>query len=819
MSRELPSGTVTFLFTDVEGSTKLLHDLGAEAYAQALTEHRRVLRDAFARYGGIEVDTQGDAFFVAFEGATEAIAASKAVQAALTEGPMRVRMGLHAGRPHLTAEGYIGPDVHLGARVAAAGHGGQVLLTRATRDLLDSTIEVSDLGEHRVKDFAEPVWIFQLGSQRFPPLKTISNTNVPRPTSSFVGREREVEELTALLRDGARLVTLTGPGGSGKTRLAIEAAAELVPDFKAGVFWVGLAPLRDPALVTEAIAQTLGASDGLTEQIGERELLLLLDNLEQVTEAAPELADLVEACPNLRLLVTSRELLRVRGELEYPVPPLADQEAVALFCDRAQLQADETIAELCRRLDNLPLAVELAAARTSVLSPGQILQRLLLRLDLFKGGRDTDPRQQTLRAAIEWSYELLNQDEQRLFGRLSVFRGGCTLEAAEDVADAELDTLRSLVDKSLLRHTDERFWMLETISQYATERLEESGERAGVGRRHAKYFLALAEEAEPHLVRAVRDWLDRAERELDNFREALDDLEASGETQVVLRLAGALHEFWGMRGSFDEGRRTLDRALAADRRPTAARARALLAASNIAIGEGDAVDSARLAEDALSLFDRFGDRSGRARSLWLLGAALENQGRFEEALPIVEEAVRLFEQHEEEPYLTFARQLLASTCGLLGDADRAGAVRREALERARALGDDYLLAIALEGAARSEIEAARAAEALRLLTEAYRLYAKLGDQFRIAVAVASFARILAVEGRHAPAAVLLGTVAELFEEIGARPRWVERITDETFAEVREYLDEGQLRQARERGRKLSADAAVAHALRELEHDG
>jgi hypothetical protein len=405
--RELPVGTVTLLFTDIEGSTRLLHELG-DRYADALVEHRRVLRRAFAAHGGVEVDTQGDAFLVAFADAPSATAAAVAAQKALAGGPLRVRMGLHTGRPGRIEEGYVGEDVHLGARIAAAGHGGQIVLSRATADAVGGPL--ADLGEHRVKDFTEPVRLFQVGEESFPPLRTISNTNLPRPSSTFVGREREVADVVALVRDRARLVTLTGPGGSGKTRLAIEAAAELVGDFKAGVFWVGLATVRDPALVPEAVAQTLGARDGLAEHVGERQLLLLLDNLEQVVEAAPGLATLVETCPNLVLLVTSRELLRVRGEAEYQVLPLAEPDAVALFCARSGLAAGPAVEELCRRLDDMPLALELAAARTSVLSPEQILERLGERLDLFRGGRDADPRQATLRATIEWSYELLGPD-------------------------------------------------------------------------------------------------------------------------------------------------------------------------------------------------------------------------------------------------------------------------------------------------------------------------------------------------------------------------------------------------------------------------
>jgi predicted ATPase len=470
MSRALPAGTVTFLFTDVEGSTKLLDQVGEERYELLLADHRAALRQAFTRHGGVEVDTQGDAFFYAFTDAKDALASAVEGQAALTGGPIAVRMGLHSGEARRAAEGYVGREVHRAARIAAAGHGGQILVSGAAAELAGG--DFLDLGEHRLKDFAKSVPLFQVGTDLFPPLRTISNTNLPSPASRFVGRDKELGEVVALLRDGARLLTLTGPGGSGKTRLAVEAASELVPAFKAGVFWVGLAPLQDASLVPVAIAETLGAKDGLADHIEERELMLLLDNLEHVIDAAPELASLVERCPNLRLLVTSRALLRVRGEVEYAVPPLTLPEAAELFCERSKLPRTESVDELCRRLDNLPLAVELAAARTNVLAPPQILERLSKRLDLLRGGRDAETRQQTLRTTIEWSYDLLEPEEKTLFERLAVFRGGWTLEAAEQVCDADVDLLGSLVDKSLARRwSADRFGMLETIREFAAERL------------------------------------------------------------------------------------------------------------------------------------------------------------------------------------------------------------------------------------------------------------------------------------------------------------------------------------------------------------
>ena len=302
---ELPAGRVTLVFTDIEGSTRLLRELGAGAYGEALGEHRRLLRDAYERHGGVEVDTQGDAFFFAFPDAREAVASAEEGREALRSGPIQVRVGVHTGMPHLGPEGYVGHDVHLGARIGAAGHGGQVLLSEAARAAagIDNDA-LLDLGEHRLKDIDLPIRILQLGAERFPPLKTISNTNLPHPASSFIGRERETLEIVDLIRErGARLVTLTGPGGSGKTRLAIEVAAELLGDHKAGTFWVELAPIRDPALVTEEIGKTLGAQDGLAEHIRERQMLLVLDNLEQVIDAGRDLADLIEACPNLVIVV------------------------------------------------------------------------------------------------------------------------------------------------------------------------------------------------------------------------------------------------------------------------------------------------------------------------------------------------------------------------------------------------------------------------------------------------------------------------------------------------------------------------------------
>lgn len=541
---EQPAGTVTLVFTDIEGSTRLLRELGEQAFREALAEHRRIVRAAFEGQRGYEVDYEGDAFFYAFPTAGEAVAAVEQAMDGLAATPIRLRVGIHTGNPGLDPPKYVGLDVHLAARIMSAGHGGQVLLSAATAALVEESM--TELGEHRLKDFADPVPLFQLRDQRFPPLKTISNTNLPRPASSFIGREREVKEVVALLRDGARLLTLEGPGGSGKTRLAIEAAGELVGDFKGGVFWVGLAGLRQSSLVLPTIAQTLGAREDLTGYIEERQMLLLLDNFEQVIDAAPELSELVEACRNLTVLVTSRELLRVRGEVRYKVLPLADSDAVTLFCSRAQVGEEPTVAELCNRLDNLPLAVELAAARANALSPAQMLERVGERLDLFQGGRDVEQRQRTLRATIEWSYDLLTQDEQRLFRSLAVFAGGCTLDAAEQAAAAKLDILQSLVEKSLVRNSNDRFWMLETIREFGLEQLDSTQSGAEAREQYADYYVAWAANAGKRgqaTIDGAAGVFHEIDRELANIRSAMHWRRVGGEQRRLLEVVEVLDDY------------------------------------------------------------------------------------------------------------------------------------------------------------------------------------------------------------------------------------------------------------------------------------
>jgi predicted ATPase/class 3 adenylate cyclase len=825
---DLPAGTVTLVFTDIEGSTKLLHELGAKAYSEALAEHRRLLREAYQRHGGVEVDTQGDAFFFAFRDASEAVAAAEEGREALRYGRIHVRVGIHTGTPHLGPEGYVGQDVHLGARIGAAGHGRQVLLSQATRAaarLADDALH--DLGEHRLKDFERPVPIFQLGAERFPPLKTISNTNLPRPASSFVGRERETEDIVRLIRgDGARLVTLTGPGGSGKTRLSIEAAAELVGDHKAGTFWVELAPVRDPALLTDEIGKTVGASDGLADHIGEREMLLVLDNLEQVINVGPTLADLVESCPNVAVLATSRERLRVRGEVEYEVRPLAESDAVDLFVARAGLAApDDAVRKLCHALDEMPLAIELAAARAKVLGPEQILERLSQRLDLFTGGRDADPRQRTLRSTIEWSHDLLGPGEQRLFARLAVFAGGATLEAAEAVADADLDTLGSLVEKSLLRRTDDRFWMYETIREFALERLGATGEAADLRRRHADHYLELAETAEPHLRREDDDWIDRLQAELDNVRAALDHFEVTEQHALQLRLCASFWWVWSLRGPQKEGLRRLQAPLVADRRPTMARANALTGASDLAWDAGDYAASHSLGEEALALHRALGNDWGVAYEQLGLGLALAIEDRFAEAKPLFEESVRGFRELGDEHWEMQASRRLAWSYEELGDLPRARRIHEENVRRARDQGDEFIEARSLSVLGTYHLEEGRVEPAIPLLAEAHRLHqgrTAIPDRYQDVILLCRFARALVLRGEAAATIRLLSCAEAGFEELeineGKAEGWIVRMNERTQELIGSTIDEATAATAAEEGRKLTVDEAVTLALTVLRSD-
>lgn len=829
--RELPTGTVTFLFTDIEGSTRLLHELG-EAYAGALAEHRLLLRRACTSHGGREVDTQGDALFVAFARATDALAAAAEGQQALGAGPVRVRMGIHTGEPIVTEEGYVGLDVHRAARIAAAGHGGQILVSQSTRDLVGAR-DLRDLGEHRLKDLTQPERIYQLGVGDFPPLKSLNQTNLPVQPTLLVGRRRELDEILALLRDdGVRLLTLTGAGGSGKTRLALQAAAELVEDHPDGVWFVPLASVNDASLVLPAVATTLGAKDGLVEHLRGRRTLLLIDNFEQVVEAGPRLAELLRAAPQLAILATSRERLALAGEHEYVVPTLPLADAVALFTARARqlnptFEPVEQVSEICRRLEGVPLALELAAARVKVLTPEQILARLERRLDLLAGGaRDLPERQRTLRKTIEWSYDLLDGEQRLLFARLGVYAGSFDLVAAEDMSDADLDALQSLVDKSLLRHTEAgRFFMLEMIREYALERLEQTGESESIRRRHTEYFLSLAERAAAELKGPDQTaWLSRLDSEHDNFRAALSWLGEAGEAQLKLRLTIALARFWYVRGHFSEARKWLDEVLAAEEmlaasveQPAALRAQALTAASAVALIQGDYGEAIELSEQTLLLARAQQDLGRIANALSNLGAIVLAAGDSERAALLLEEAVTLSRELEEKPVAARAMNNLGDLALTVGDYAQAEALFEESLDLLRELGDTSNVARSLFNLGAAALRRGRYQDALSRFRESIALSRGIDDKEDLAWCLEGFAALAAAEGDAERAARLLGAAGVLLETIGGAFKPFERLLhDQTVAAAHTRLGTTTFEAIRVQGAALNLQQAVEFAVEAAE---
>jgi predicted ATPase/class 3 adenylate cyclase len=695
---ELPQGTVTLLFTDIEGSTRLLHELGPARYADALAEHRRIVREAAAAHGGVEIDTQGDAFFIAFPTPGGAAAAAEAAREGLAAGAIRVRMGLHTGTPTATEEGYVGEDVHRGARIAALAHGDQILVSPTTAALLGSE-PLRDLGPHRLKDFEGVVRIHQLGEREFPPLRTPGSVELPTPATPFLGREQELFDAVSLVYErDPRVLTIVGPGGTGKTRFSIELARLLGDDADGGTVFVPLAALRDAEFVLPAVADRLGASSpepaAIAARVGARRTHVVCDNLEHLLpDVARPLAELVAAVPALRLFATSREALRIQGEAELDLPPLVRDEAVALFCARAQavrpdVTATDAVVQLCERLDGLPLALELAAARTKLLAPEALLDRLADRLDALKGTRDAEERHATLRATIAWSYDLLDEDEQALFASLGVFRGGCTLETTEVVCDADLDTLASLLDKSLLRRRtgrlgEERYWMLETIREFALERLLKSGREEDLRRRHAERMLRIARDA--HLSAGdTEGHIELALAERDDLRAALDWAETN-DASFGLELAVELQNFWNVAGP-QEGHERIQRLL--DRAgdiPTELRARALRASGGAADLAGHDELAELLTLESLELYKQLGDEQGIAMLEHMLAVGAWRRQDWDRMRELTEHGLAL--ARDRVPFLEITGYWLSGQLAL-NDGDVEGAVdlTRRSAEMAHAAG-------------------------------------------------------------------------------------------------------------------------------------
>jgi predicted ATPase/class 3 adenylate cyclase len=816
--RDLPSGTVTFLFTDVEGSTRLLSRLGEEAYADALAGHRRVIREACAAEGGVEVDTQGDAFFFAFPSAPGALAAAEAFTDALAaEGPIRVRVGLHTGTPLLGEEGYIGHDVHRAARIAAAGHGGQVLVSSSTAALLD--VELADLGEHRLKDLTRAERLFQRGGEAFPPLRTLDATNLPVASGPLLGREDEVAELLGLLRDGRRLVTITGAGGSGKTRLALQVAAELVGAVADGVFWVGLSSLTEADLVSTEIAHAIGAPDDLAGFLRDRELVLLLDNFEHLLEAAPTVADLMATAASLRVLVTSRAPLRVSGETEFQLDPLKSGDAVALFVERGlavgrSVEPDATAEAICARLDDLPLAIELAAARLRLFGPEALLERLESTLPLLTGGsRDAPERQQTLRATIEWSYGLLDEPSRLLLGRLGVFAGGFPIEAAESVCDAGLEELSALVDMSLLKSmADDRLLMLETIREYALERLADSGEEDVIRGRHASEFARLAESAYERRFDAEAEWSARLERDHDDLRAALDWLEES-DPDAALELAAALGWFWFTRGYLVEGAARFDAALAASSAGGRTRARALAAAGPLVARIGRGEDGRRKLEEAVARWRELGDPSETAAALDALGWLLfYDDDDVAASLAAFEEELAIWLELGDEAGEIRARGGVCQGLVALGEVERAEQLSRELLERVQ--GDLRVQHFAIHYLADCALIRGDCDEAEGLYRESLRLALELGDVIETSIEVQGVAMTKAGRGEAPGALELAASVEALWRSLGVdlHVAFWDELLERYLGAARAALGPEESDAARGRGLGLPFDDAVALAL-------
>ena len=912
-----PTGTITFLFTDIEASTRLW-ERDAKAMQSALARHDAIVHRVIEEQEGYVFKTVGDAFCCSFSTAPDALSAALEAQWALVaeewgvEGGVRVRMALHTGAAEERDGDYLGPPLNRVARLLSAGHGGQVLFSRATqelvRDQLPPDVELWDLGERRLKDLFRPERVFQLVAaglpSEFPPLRTLGAgpNNLPLQPTPLVGREREVEEITERLRsEEARVLTLTGPGGTGKTRVALQAGADLLEEFEDGVFFVALSTITDPELVSSTIAGPLGVKESAEQSLvetlkgylGHKHLLLILDNFEQVREGAPVVGELVGTCPKLYILATSRIPLRLYGEREYPVPPLAvpdprvlppleiltQYEAVRLFVERAKAvkahfsvtnENAPAVAEICARLDGLPLAIELAAVRVRLLSPQALLTRLGNRLKLLKGGsRDLPSRQQTLRGTIDWSYELLGEGEKTLFGRLSVFAGGCTLEAIDEICSSggdidALDGAESLLEKSLLRREEgvggeSRFDMLETVHEYAREKLEESGKAEEIKRAHVEYFLALAEEAEPELKGPDQlEWLQGLEAEQDNMRANLGWALQRGETELVLRLGGALWWFWFVRGRYSEGRRWLEEGLAMDARGSlesramalagvgslayeqdeldraeeackegldllvheaAERSEAklylLITLGHVALSREDYSQATELLEESLALSRETGHGLGLAGSIMSLATVSYEQGDSQRATELFEESMDLFRERGDKVGLAWCLINLGLVVSSQGDLGRAAKLTEEGVALLRELGAGADTAIGLCNLGWMALLQNDFGKAAELYQECLVLAWEAGLDPVVLTTLEGYACVAGAQGEVQRAAQLWGAAQTLQEGKGI-PRdtdWLAE-ADVRISAVRAGLGEQAWEEAWRKGREMTLEEAVAYAKEE-----
>ena len=876
--RQLPTGTLTLLFTDIEGSTRLLQQLGS-SYAEMLREYRRLLRAAFQQWNGHEVDTQGDAFFVVFERAADAISAAVTAQRALQSAPwpdgaiVRVRMGIHTGELQSTEEGYVGLDVHHAARIMSAAHGAQVLLSQTTHDLAVSELpeEVSqrDLGEYRLKDIAGLTRLFQLNipglPTEFPPPSTPSLHrplhNIPSLSTSFVGREQEVSAICAQLRrTDMRLLTLIGTAGVGKTRLALQVATQLTDLFVNGICFVALEQFSDIDEVITAIAQALGVPQEkgislvaqLKETLRGQSILLVLDNFEQVLSARLAIADLLSSCPQLKVLVTSRVMLHLQAEQLFEVLPLplpapehlanlddlSHYASIALFVQRAQAVVPDfqltptnasAVAGICARLDGIPLAIELAAARARHFSPHILLAQLEKGLTVLHGkAQDVPARQKTLRGAIAWSYDLLELEEQRVFRRMAVFANGATLGAAEQVCteagaiDGNVsEILEELVDKSMVQQLERkngetRFWLLQTLREFGVECLSEAGERATTQSAHAKYFLTWVEQISPMLLGAEQaDWLDQLDREYENVKVALEWMLAgteleTGRAEQALRLCVALMGFWEIRGYTGEGLVFMERALVLgkDAAPSV-RAQALHYAGFLALMQDDNTRAEAFLRESQLLFRESGDKVGMANILRLQGNLAMTKNNYKVARRLLEEALNIYRSLRDMQRAAWTREALVQIAivqcnyskarSLLevnlaffqafgeqygsayplyhmalalflssGDCTKARDLAEESLAFFRAVGNRRLIAYVLILLAEILLVEREDDKARSMLEESLTIFKLMGERSGTAAALISLARVVASQGEHDATQTFYKQSWELLQAIGDR---------------------------------------------------
>ena len=869
----------TFVFTDIEGSSRLW-DEHPETMALALARHDTLLNDIFATHGGEVFKTMGDSVLVAFADRAPALLAVIQAQRALlveeweTPAPIRVRAALHRGPAERRNGDYFGPTLNRTARLLSAGHGGQTLLSRSAHEEMPvpEGVAFRDLGERRLRDLARPERIFQLLAPGlpadFPPLRSLEvlPNNLPAQLTSFVGRERELAEVKRLLGQ-ARLVTLTGPGGTGKTRLSLQVAAEVLESYADGAWLVELATLSDPDLVAATVAAALGvredaeraAGDSLVDFLRAKHLLLVLDNCEHLVAACARLTErLLRCAPALRVLASSREALAIPGETTFAVPSLSmpefhgkqptgpdlaarigEFEAVRLFVERASAlqpafaltdQNALTIARICSRLDGIPLALELAAARTKMLAPDQILRRLDDRFRLLtSGGRTALPRQQTLTATIDWSYELLSENERALLRRLCAFGRGRTLSAVEEVCSGDgieaseiVDLLQQLIDKSLVsaEQTDTgraRYFLLESVWLYARAKFEASEEAARVRTRHLEYFLRFAEEAEPHCFRADQaEWFEKLGVEHGNLQLAL---ERSAETPEFvehgLRLAGALFRYWEVRSYLQEGREhyaaLLARPEAAGR--TLARAKALSGAGRLAWCQDDNEAARGFHTEAITIFRELGDESAAAFEAALLGFVEWSDNEHAAAQTHFEAAAEIGRARADERVLAAARSGLGTLLSAQGDHVQARAIKEQSLATYRAFGDKWIVGLMTWSLSRAVIAQGDLPAAAALLSECAAIGEALGNEWTVPYVLEGFGDIALAEG-HAPRAVwLYGAAAVVRERLGLTLAPSDRVMHEhAFARMHAALPPEEFARAWETGRGTPIDEALSLAL-------